>query len=743
MLKRGVGKIKNKTVLILLTGFLLLFVTYAEASTIRDFSEIRYSGNLLINASSLIVTNATDNPIAVGIGTSSPGAKLEVINDSAYEGLLLNITNGATDFVYNATTGNVGIGTTVPTQKLQIVDSGAIMVGNEGFLSGTQYNNWRTVLGQNLVMQGTSASPDNFITPLTTSAGYGYRGILMGYDTGIHFLGNSSATTAGATTTPTYLMTILDSGNVGIGTASPGAKLEVNYGENGSLCLGDVGHGVNWPGLANCAQLSVTGYALIQDATGNYTFINKNSDPGYISFRVANVDKMVINQDGNVGIGTTAPGAKLAIQGTGTYGSTNWGTASDMAIRSSEMTDSAYHSILQLVSIRQSLTTGNAANGYLGFSTIDDSNGQGMLDAGRIAIVNEGGGNRNSPTALSFWTNPGGADDTVAATEKVRITSGGNVGIGMTPTVQFELSGSVGQKATGTAWSNPSDIKIKDVLRPFSDGLKVLEGIHPIYYKLNGKGGVTPDGEEHIGIVAQDIQKVAPYTVSSYKAKLNKEDKEDTDLLRFDASALTFVTINAVKEQQTQIEDLKSENEALKSLVCLDHPEAKVCKKGVASEQPVQPVNETEMPSEQVVPVEAPVIPVNIAIPYCDLQTGVCNSAPVIDSFSPEGDVSMSVGGSQEFSVVKSDADNDTLSTQWYVDNLAVADQVSDSYTFASSELGVFEVKVLVTDGKDYSTHKWVVTVEEGQSFGITGAAVSKVNLGRNALLSWIKSLFY
>ncbi|MBU4348210.1 type II secretion system GspH family protein [Patescibacteria group bacterium] len=139
---------------------------------------------------------------------------------------------------------------------------------------------------------------------------------------------------------------------------------------------------------------------------------------------------------GSIGIGTTEPGAKLAIQGTGTYNSTNWGTTSDMAIRSSEMTDNAYHSILQLVSIRQSLTVGQNSQGYLGFSTIDDSNAQGMLDAGRIAIVNEAGGSRNSATALSFWTNPGGATDTVAATEKVRITSTGKVGIGTTVPAQ-------------------------------------------------------------------------------------------------------------------------------------------------------------------------------------------------------------------------------------------------------------------------------------------------------------------
>ncbi|MDP2908634.1 MAG: hypothetical protein Q8N77_02395 [Nanoarchaeota archaeon] len=76
------------------------------------------------------------------------------------------------------------------------------------------------------------------------------------------------------------------------------------------------------------------------------------------------------------------------------------------------------------------------------------------------------------------------------------------------------------------------------------------------------------------------------------------------------------------------------------------------------------------------------------------------------------------------------------------MDSLAVPGQVSDSFTYTSSEAGAFEVKVLVADGRDYSTRKWAVTVEEGQSFGITGAAVGVVSEGGSSLLSWLRGLF-
>jgi hypothetical protein len=65
---------------------------------------------------------------------------------------------------------------------------------------------------------------------VTTHASFGARAIAMGYVDGIMFYANSAATTAGAVFTPTPRMAILNSGNVGIGTVSPGQALEVNGG---------------------------------------------------------------------------------------------------------------------------------------------------------------------------------------------------------------------------------------------------------------------------------------------------------------------------------------------------------------------------------------------------------------------------------------------------------------------------------------------------------------------------------
>jgi len=203
---------------------------------------------------------------------------------------------------------------------------------------------------------------------------------------------------------------------------------------------------------SNDTQLDISGdnrnHATIQTSRGA-TFgakvgIGTNAPAAMLT--VAGGDATIT---GNVGIGTTDTSRRLSVFGSNTSFLQNEIPATIATVVSNQMTDNNYHSILQLVAVRASLTTGKDSNGYLGFSTMDDSNNQGVRDAGRIAIVNEVGSARNSPTALSFWTNaPGGNFNTTPATEKMRITSTGNVGIGTTsPSATLELNSDTGNAA--------------------------------------------------------------------------------------------------------------------------------------------------------------------------------------------------------------------------------------------------------------------------------------------------------
>jgi len=108
-------------------------------------------------------------------------------------------------------------------------------------------------------------------------------------------------------------------------------------------------------------------------------------------------------------------------------------------------------------------------------------------------------------------------------------------------------------------------LRLKQNISPFVDGLSVIKQINPVNYELNGLAG-TPLGAKGVGVIAQDIKDVAPYTVSTFKTKLNPTDTQDTELYSFNSSDLTFVMINAIKElasssynQQAEIDVLKSQ----------------------------------------------------------------------------------------------------------------------------------------------------------------------------------------
>ena len=262
---------------------------------------------------------------------------------------------------------------------------------------------------------------------------------------------------------------------------------------------------------------------------------------GVCGTTISNVVDLLV--EGKVGIGTVNPEALLDI------------VSSDSPTVTLQ-TKAAAWAIGTLDFAGWQVTDYNTINQIL-FRT---TNGGG---ADMSAILNTKGGG-SGDGRLEFQTKGGpGLPHTLKT--QMSIDDDGRVGIGTTlPVHQLELSTDSAAKPTSGAWTIVSDKRLKKDIEPFNDGLNVLMKINPVKYRLNGKAG-TPKDKEGISVIAQKMKDIAPYTVNSYNAKLEPTDKEETELLNFDSSPLTFVLINAIKEQQKQIDNLNSELDILMS----------------------------------------------------------------------------------------------------------------------------------------------------------------------------------
>ena len=117
--------------------------------------------------------------------------------------------------------GNVGIGTTNPDEKLVI--NGSIRISGDAAVAAGTYINWK---------RGTDDwNPARIVT---TWEGATWKGVLS-------FMTNNGTTISDITTK----MTILSSGNVGIGQTNPAAKLEVDGSSGSTIKIVDGNQGAN------------------------------------------------------------------------------------------------------------------------------------------------------------------------------------------------------------------------------------------------------------------------------------------------------------------------------------------------------------------------------------------------------------------------------------------------------------------------------------------------------------------
>ena len=247
---------------------------------------------------------------------------------------------------------------------------------------------------------------------------------------------------------------------------------------------------------------------------------------GYLQFTTTaassvRYERMRINAAGNVGIGTTSPAGILDI-----YKNTN-GAA--LLYLHNDNTGASALSALNLAS-----DTGTATfRTYSSAFTTAVYRGNSGLFANNDLML--GGGNN----AI------------------MRITSAGNVGIGQaTPVHKIDVVGTAGL-STGTAWTNTSDIRFKNIQSELTgSSLEKVMALRPVSFTWSElhdtKYGKDP-GLKY-GFIAQDVQKVIPEFIS----------QDNQGYLWYNPSGMEAILTAAIQEQQKEIEQLRREVAELK-----------------------------------------------------------------------------------------------------------------------------------------------------------------------------------
>lgn len=225
---------------------------------------------------------------------------------------------------YSVVLGNVGIGTTSPNHKLQIsVNNGSgqdypILIQNSGAI-----NTGGTGSGIGFVTHGGSSNPKAAIyNERTANFGLGK----------LHFLLNNTSDYSGINLSTDSKMTILSSGNVGIGTTSPTAALHIKNDQNNqsNLVIENTDPGANSAERIsfNNEDGTVAGIAVFDNDNGAYPSqmrvfnnrpngeINLSNTSGYIR----------LDENGNVGIGVNNPTQNLDVAGNTTTDGLQVGT---------------------------------------------------------------------------------------------------------------------------------------------------------------------------------------------------------------------------------------------------------------------------------------------------------------------------------------------------------------------------------------------------------------------------------
>lgn len=331
--------------------------------------------------------------------------------------------------------------------------------------------------------------------------------------------------------------------NVDVVVVGADAFVQVQMPAVAGWVSGSVNFALNAPAVGATLPLQV------DSANVSFTNIQAASAAGITFKEDGGTTTMTITDAGNVGIGTTSPGARLDIQSA--------------------------NQALNPVQVRF-----NTSNDVLGFG-IANSNGFPYIGYNTKSAVgtdiptyersNFATQLRMDNGEFKFSTAASGtAGNAITFAERLRINSAGEKVFGNGVIVLLSSAIGPGAGTYPVKWNASSGVLtydmssrlVKDQIEEIPYGLTSILSLQPRKYFR------TDDQKEEIGFVADEVQSIIPEVVPMVQKSVFTKDEQDTELIPggINYDKLTAVLVKAIQEQQAQIEALKAEVAALKAL---------------------------------------------------------------------------------------------------------------------------------------------------------------------------------
>jgi len=287
---------------------------------------IKFLNTVQVDTDVLYVDASNDK---VGIGTISPSTKLE-ISSSGVNGI--DISQSAS----NATqSGRLFFSTNTASEGFALFNSnGTLQINSGGIPNNTSGTNRISIIGSSGNVGIGTTSPDGLlhIDGISDSkSGLVLEASNNGDNRSIDFQNTAGALRLGieydnaninldvVDRNRGKLLTVRESGNVGIGTTSPGGKLDVAGGDvrlvtnSTYLRLKDTAGAQ--PRVLGMNSANTTYIGPIDSYAGGAVFYAVSANVAYHAFYCSGSEKVRITSGGNVGIGTTSPSSKLQVNG--------------------------------------------------------------------------------------------------------------------------------------------------------------------------------------------------------------------------------------------------------------------------------------------------------------------------------------------------------------------------------------------------------------------------------------------